>query len=185
MRHVTPRMADINFEWGKDFKLIGINFTNCLSQMNLNFSKKLDDIRKLYKCWLYRDLSPMGKVTIIKSLALSKLSHVVLVTPHLEDGSIKVLIDESFKFLWSGKPDRIKRKVAHLPVAEGGLNMPNIHSFWNSLKCSWIRRMASSKAGWQSILHHTLVEIKSSVVDLWYSGPEEISRLQQQQQHCQ
>ena len=68
--------------------------------MNLNFSKKLDDIRKLYKCWLYRDLSPMGKVTIIKSLALSKLSHVVLVTPHLEDGSIKVLIDESFKFLW-------------------------------------------------------------------------------------
>ena len=119
----------------------------------------------------------MGKVTIIKSLALSKLSHVVLVTPHLEDGSIKALIDESFKFLWSGKPDRIKRKVAHLPVAEGGLNMPNIHSFWNSLKCSWIRRMASSKAGWQSILHHTLVEIESSVVDLWYAGPEEINNI--------
>ena len=101
---------------------------------------------------MYRDLSPMGKVTIIKSLALSKLSHVVLVTPHLEDGTLKALIDTSFKFLWSGKPDRIKRKIVQLPVSEGGLNMPDIPAFWNSLKCSWIRKLANSQAGWLPIL---------------------------------
>ena len=101
---------------------------------------------------MYRDLSPMGKVTIIKSLALSKLSHVVQVTPHLEDGTLKALIDTSFKFLWSGKPDRIKRKIVQLPVSEGGLNMPDIPAFWNSLKCSWIRQLANSQAGWLPIL---------------------------------
>ena len=101
---------------------------------------------------MYRDLSPMGKVTIIKSLALSKLSYVVQVTPHLEDGTLKALIDTSFKFLWSGKPDRIKRKIAQLPVSEGGLNVPDIPAFWNSLKCSWIRQLANSQAGWLPIL---------------------------------
>ena len=119
----------------------------------------------------------MGKVTIIKSLALSKLSHVVLVTPHLEDGSLKALIDASFKFLWSGNSDRIKRKIAHLPIAEGGLNMPDIPHFWNSLKCSWIRRLANSEAGWHHILQHNLEEIGTNLNDIWYTGPEEMNTI--------
>ena len=33
--------------------------------------------------WLYRHLTPYGKIVVIKSLALSKLSHIALVVPNL------------------------------------------------------------------------------------------------------
>ena len=82
--------------------------------MDTNFRTKLDQIEGLYKSWLYRKLTPLGKVTVIKSMALSKLSHVVLVCPHLGKEKLDVLIKMSFNFLWSNKPDRVKRVEAVL-----------------------------------------------------------------------
>ena len=70
--------------WSNNFSLLGVDFDSDLANMDTNFNKKMDDIKKLYNSWLYRHLSPFGQISVIKSLALSKLSHVVLVCPHID-----------------------------------------------------------------------------------------------------
>jgi hypothetical protein len=42
---------------------------------DLNFRKKIIDISKILKSWQHRKLTLLGKVTVIKTLALPKLIH--------------------------------------------------------------------------------------------------------------
>ena len=46
-----------------------------------------------------------------------------------------------FKFLWNGKPDKIKRNVLIGSYDTGGLKMPHIESFCYSLKMTWIYKL--------------------------------------------
>ena len=50
--------------------------------MENNFWDKIENIEKMLSCWFYRYLTPYGKVTIIRTLALSQLSHIALVIPN-------------------------------------------------------------------------------------------------------
>ena len=56
--------------WGKtDFKLLGINFHIDLDKMQqINFKEKVQKIRSLIKLWNRRYLTPLGKITVIKTL---------------------------------------------------------------------------------------------------------------------
>ena len=125
--------------------------------MDSNFRKKIEEIEKLYNCWLYRNLSPMGKITVIKAMALSKLSHIILVCPHLDENYLDQLTKLSFRFLWSNKPDRVKRVEAILPISKGGINMPDIKCFWESLKCSWAKRMMQPNSAWLKVLQANIL----------------------------
>ena len=83
--------SDIPLVWDSEFKLLGIEFDNKLEKMERNYSSKVHEIEKLLNCWLYRRLSPYGKLVVIKTLALSKLSHTALVIPSLSSKKIKDL----------------------------------------------------------------------------------------------
>ena len=82
---------ELELKWVKQFELLGINFDNNLESMCRNFDQKIGKIEKLLSHWSYRYLTPFGKVTIIKSLALSKLSHVAQVVPNPTKMMIKKL----------------------------------------------------------------------------------------------
>ena len=58
--------------WGKtDFKLLGINFHIDLDKMQqINYKEKVQIIRSLIKLWNRRYLTPLGKITVIKTLLL-------------------------------------------------------------------------------------------------------------------
>ena len=45
-----------------------------------------------------------------------------------------------FKFIWNGKPDKIKRETLTRKYLDGGLNMLNLHNFVPALKITWLRR---------------------------------------------
>ena len=64
---------DLNLKWSSsNFKLLGIDFSLDLSCMvELNFNRKVKEIRNILKSWQHRKLSLMGKITVIKSLAFS------------------------------------------------------------------------------------------------------------------
>ena len=75
---------ELKLEWIYKFRLLGITFTTDLAGIgDINYKNKIDDIKKLFKNWQYRYLTPYGKITVIKSLALSKLIHLVCVLPSL------------------------------------------------------------------------------------------------------
>lgn len=70
--------------WEKEtFIILGVKFnTNLQNMVDINYESKLEDIRKLLNCWSKRILTPFGKITVIKSLALSKISHLILSLPN-------------------------------------------------------------------------------------------------------
>ena len=74
---------DQKLVWTNNFKLLGIDFDNNLENMDQNFYNKIEAIDKLLNSWYYRYLTPYGKITVIKSLALSKLSHLVPIIPSI------------------------------------------------------------------------------------------------------
>ena len=168
---------DFNLIWDTKFRLLGIDFDSDLAQMDTNFRKKVDEIKKVYDCWYYRHLSPIGRIAVIKSLALSKLTHVALVCPYVEKHILKELESMSYKFLWKNKPDRIKRDIATLPMNYGGLNMVQVDHFWDSLKLSWCRRLMTSNDVWTKILQLNLIYHNFELKDVWFGGPSLLARI--------
>ena len=61
------------------FRLLGVDFDSDLAEMDNNFRNRVDEIRKLFQSWLYRHLTAFDKIAILKSIVLSKLSHVFVV----------------------------------------------------------------------------------------------------------
>lgn len=60
--------------------------------------------------WSSRDLTLYGKINIVKSLALSKLTYVAAVLPIPED-FIKVVNKQIADFIWSHKIPKIKKTM--------------------------------------------------------------------------
>ena len=104
---------NLNLDWTTSFKLLGVDFTNNVQGMDSNFDSKIQDIKDLFDNWLNRKLSIYGKITVVKSLAFSKLSHLALVLPSLNPDQIKRLESLVFKFLWDNKLDKVSLVTPH------------------------------------------------------------------------
>ena len=157
-------------DWGKcEFTLLGIEFSVNLSNMpEMNYNKALIEIRKDILKWQNRNLTPFGKITVIKTLLLSKYIHLFTSIP-TPKGCIKQVNDVLFKFLWNKKPDKVKRKTVCLDYLEGGLKMINIHQFAQALKLTWVRRIFfDSTSQW----HILLAETYQKLNNLWTMGGE-------------
>ena len=170
---------DIKLEWTKEFKLLGVYFDSYLQNMEINFDKKLNEIRKLLGSWFNRQLTPFGKITVIKSLALSKLSHIALVVPTLNKKMIKDIKKMFYNFIWNNKPDKVRRDDAELPNSCGGLSMVSVEKFWKSFKFSWFKRIINTNAFWPSILEHNLSLVTNTNFDLFrmlHDGPSKLNQ---------
>ena len=75
--------GNFGLEWTHSFVVLGIQYdVNLLSETtNINILSKINDIKKLIRTCSCRQLTPYGKVTIVKSLLLSKITHILLSLP--------------------------------------------------------------------------------------------------------
>ena len=113
----------------------------------LNYNSKLFEIKQIIKKWMRRIVTPLGRIAILKSLLISKLSYLLLTLPN----PCKSFLNELnilFKFVWNQKPDRIKRTTMYIPIKEGGLGMIDIFNYVKALKITWIKRL-KFQAGYQ------------------------------------
>ena len=106
-----------------------------------NFTEKVQSVKKILNLWSYRDLTYIGKVTVIKTLALPILVQCLTVLPNPQDSILNDIEKIFYKFLWNGKKDKIKRSIIINEYEEGGLKMPNIQSFYKALKMSWLDKL--------------------------------------------
>ena len=106
-RHIH-KIHGINFSLST-IKSLGIYFsTNRQECMQLNWNKLIEDIQNLLNSWKRRKLTYIGKITVIKALALPKCNYLLQsLTP------TKEILDKIerlfFKFLWDDKNDRINK----------------------------------------------------------------------------
>ena len=64
------------------FNLLGIIFSCNLYEMpGLNYGQALVKVKYTLKSWEFRCLTPIGKITVIKSLMLSKFTHLFTTLP--------------------------------------------------------------------------------------------------------
>ena len=146
---------ETNLSWScSNFKVLGLNFSLDLECMpSLNFRAKIIDISKLLKSWQHRKLTLLGKVTVIKTLALPKLIHLLTSLPNICQSMLNEINRLFFNFIWDGKTEKIKRDTLIADKKEGGLKMVHLQSFNFYLKVGWVRRFFSNLNGdWQNIL---------------------------------
>ena len=61
------------------------NFDISDTIIDLNYGKKLEEIRRLITQWTKRILIPFGRITIVKSLLVSRLTQLIMALPDPPD----------------------------------------------------------------------------------------------------
>ena len=135
--------TNFDLDWTQGpFKVLGVNFASVINNiLELNQHEVLNKAENICKQWAKRKLTLIGRITIIKYLAMSKFTHLFIALPNPPPELIKYLDKLFYKFLWNNGPDRIKRSVIIKNLNEGGLRMMNTSYFIKALKISWLRRV--------------------------------------------
>ena len=101
--------------------------------LNTNSTEKINKLQSILNNWSAKRLPLLGKITILKSLAISQMGYLLSSLPT----SQKILQDVNtilYDFLWgAGKGDKIKR-TEMINSYKGGLKMIDIRNFNTSLK---------------------------------------------------
>ena len=106
-----------------------------------NYSENIKQIKDQMSLWLKRSLTVLGRITVVKSLLVSKLNYLFLSLPNPTNEMMKEIERSLYNFIWEGKPDTISRMQMCQPYHLGGAKMINIHLHAQSLKMSWMRRL--------------------------------------------
>ena len=123
-----------NIRWSQSgVKVLGINITHSRqSLVQQNFNPILAKLQNIIKLWSARDLTIYRKVCIIKAHLQSQLVYQLSVLPTPPRDFLVKVEKLLFQFLWSNKPDKVKRNVLFGKKEEGGMNMPNIHLYYRT-----------------------------------------------------
>jgi hypothetical protein len=148
----------LGLKYVKGAKALGIYFSydERLMEEN-NFTEKLKELKVILGIWGQRDLSSLGRITIFKSLAFSKVIYQCsnLAVP---DSVVKELNQIAFDFLWHGKPEKVKRTAVIANYEEGGLKMLDVECFVTAQKVMWVKRLLKDDEGSWKIYPQTLMD---------------------------
>lgn len=142
-----------NLSWGKNsFDLLGVHFDVDLDKiLDLNYEEKIQNIKNIIKQWSKRNLTVIGRITVVKTLILPVLNYLILTLPNPSNIIVKTINDLIYSFIWGSPIYRVKKDVLQQSHEHGGLNMINLQAFIYALKCTWIRRILQKECKWQNI----------------------------------
>ena len=125
---------------------------------------KLKHVLEIWKC--RRNLTLFGKVQVIKCLAMAGLIYTATNCALPSHDIISTINSEIYNFLW-GKSEKIKRRVLINSIENGGINMVDIKSQFDSLKAAWIPRLIHDQDNhgghWKDLPLHFLNKLGNSL----------------------
>ena len=94
-------MQHLDIAWDPQFfKILGITFTNDLHDMiEINFRPRLNEIESLYRVWIKRQVTPLGRIAVLKSLVLSKLIFLWILLPNPPQNIVNDIQNSVYKFV--------------------------------------------------------------------------------------
>ena len=133
-------------------KSLGIYFSrNRQESLRLNWDKLLADIQNLLNSWKRRKLTLFGKVTVLKTLIMSKCNYL-LQTITVSKEILHKIETILYKFLWNDKNDKIKRKQMTQEYEKGGIKMIDVKTQLEIFQIKWVNRLISGEdAAWKTI----------------------------------
>ena len=93
-------LSHLPFEWNPNtFSILGVEFTTDLKDItDINIRKKLTEMQHNLNGWSNRDLTPFGKVTVIQTLIISKIVHLIIALPTPSVKTINEINTMFYKF---------------------------------------------------------------------------------------
>ena len=153
---------ELNLDWTQEFVSLGIsyNISKFSNITELNIEGKIGEIQKLICLWNARNLTPYGKIIIVKSLLISKVIHILLSLPSPSAEMLSTLEQLFRNFIWNKKKPKFRKEIMETLPNLGGLKMTDLKSFDHALKISWIKRLVNQEKGWAEFpMKHGLNEI--------------------------
>ena len=143
---------ELKLTWDTQFTILGFEIDSKLEHLDTNLLKIHDKVNRLINKWQCYKLTIIGRTTIAKVLLLSQYTYVASVldinkdtTNHIQQIlNTFVLHNCTYDPLITRKM-WMNKEILYGPKQMGGLNLPKVSEFFNSLKCSWIRRYAITK----------------------------------------
>ena len=96
-------------------------------------------LQKVLDSWIKRNLTIFGRVTVLKSLALSQITHLIIVDT-IPPKFLKILESKIFKFIWKRKIEKIRRCSLTEDFSKGGIKMLDIQKQLFSFRLKWLGR---------------------------------------------
>ena len=145
-----------------EFTALGVKFDNTSSGADLckmNYHSKLSNASSAINTWSKRDLTLIGKCTIIKSLILSQFTYLIIPLETPDTNTISKIDTMIFHFLWGCKRDKLKRDIVTSPRECGGLGLFYTNDFIIGLKVSLIGKVIDPnfQHAWKNIIINQLL----------------------------
>ena len=122
-------------------KVLGVHISyDRKPQDDKNFCDTVKNISNVIKLWRMRHLSLEEKITIFKSLAISKIVCLALLTL-IPNSFLEELKQIQKAFLWGNERAKIKHNTLCNNFTEVGLKNVDIKHKFVALKCSWIQML--------------------------------------------
>ena len=153
-RSKSELCKEVNLEWGvTEFNSLGVNFSiNVEDIWFLNTDKMMLEIQRLLTKWKKCDLTIIGRITVIKSLVLSKLVHLLIALPDPPPPP-KAFIHNLKKMLYEYiYLERWPKRDILAKYDKGGLGMVDVERFNAALKLSWIKGFFTNMDAWSEPL---------------------------------
>ena len=103
-----------------------------------NYCKAITSIHGILKLWRMRNLSIEGKIVVFKTLAISKLVYLALLTV-IPNHIIDKVAQIQKSFIWHDSSPKIKHETLRMEFKAGALKSVHIHFKFVSLQCSWVK----------------------------------------------
>ena len=78
--------------------------------------------------------------------------------PNPDSTFLRELNEIFFNFIWSNKPDKIRRKILTLDNRKGGIKMIHLEKFIDALKVTWLRRALRNDSPWITIFQSDIIK---------------------------
>ena len=131
----------------KTIKLLGLYIGHNEKDIEVcNFRHKLNDVKQLLNSWRERDLSLLGRILIIKTLALPKFNYLFGLI-NIPLAIKKEINDCMYEFIWKGKTHKIKQCVIIQDYEYGGYKMFDLDSTVKSEQLKWIKQYINNIDG--------------------------------------
>ena len=117
----------------KPCKKLGVRFWyNRNLEQDKIFTKKFSKLKNILKFWRMRQLTLERRIRVFKSLAVSKVIHILLITK-LHNSTIDFLYKTQKTFIWQ----TIKAKIKHNIICKkGGIKDIDWRNKIASMQCS-------------------------------------------------
>ena len=87
-----------------------------------------------------RQLTLEGRITVFKSLAISQVVQLLLITK-LHNNTTDFMYKIQRTFIWQGKKVKIKHSALYNGYENGGLKNVELRNKITSIQCPWVKRL--------------------------------------------